>query len=274
MTQTSSQTLTDAEDLPPVTELHLVMRMRGGTTPNRSAAAVPSKRFRIDKNKQAEVVKGMKKIKNSLANAEGTEIDTGEFCKRVRNLKAVRSIETGKLGLMRNDWVVRFAEKRGIVKKKMWSKKCNIRASPKELAELQRCLEQNVLFPKSLSHLVTADRLFRLKNKKAQIEIKDKEVKTNQEGLCGDRAPDRLPKGKRVKSKLKNRRKNSRPEKLAPVGSHSNDGHLYQGFQSSETAIIFSKVGLKEQLLNFCTRGALGRAHTVHVSLLLQLYDC
>ena len=180
----------------------------------------------------------------------------------------------GKLSLMRNDWVVRFAENRGIVKKKMWFKKCNIRASQKELAELQRCLEQKVPYPKSLMHLVTAHRLFRLKNKKALKEKREEKVKMSLGGLCGDTAPGHLPKGAQVKSKLHKHRKNSRPRKLARVGSCSNDGHLYQGFQSNETAIIFSKVGLKEQLLNFCTRGALGRAHTVRVSLLLQLYDC
>jgi hypothetical protein len=127
--------------------------MRGGTTPNRSAAAVPPKRFRIDDNKKAEVAKGMKKIKRSLANAKGTGIDTVEFCKRVRKLKAVRSIEDGKISLMRNDWVVRFAEKQGVVKKKMWSKKRNIRASPEEMAELQRCQELNIPYPKSILHL-------------------------------------------------------------------------------------------------------------------------
>ena len=192
----------------------------------------------------------------------------------MRSLKAVRSIEDGKLSLMRNDWVVRFAENKGIVEKKMWSKKRNIRASPEEMAELQRCQELNIPYPKSIMHLVTADRLFRLKNKKPRKEKREEKVETYQDGLCGDTAPDHLPNGARVKSKLNNYRKNSRPKKLARVGSCSNDGHLYQGFQSNETAIIFSKVGLKEQLLNFCTRGALGRAHTVHVSLLLQLYDC
>ena len=183
---------------------------------------------------------------------------------------------------MRNNWVVRFAQDQDIVKKEMWTKNCNTRATPEQLAELMRCLEQNEPFPKSAIHLVTPDRLFRLKKKTAPKMTKEEKVKMPLGREGGDAAPGHLPlsstshrtmpKGSRVKSQRRKKRKGSRPQKLDRVGSRSNDGHLYQGFQSSETAIIFSKVGLKEQLLDFCTRGALGRAHTVHVSLLL--YDC
>ena len=107
----------------------------------------------------AEIAAGMRKIKGNLAPAEGTKIDTAEFCKRVRKLKAVKSMEAGKLSLMRNNWVVRFAQDQDIVKKEMWTKNCNTRATPEQLAELMRCLEQNEPFPKSFMHLVTPDRL-------------------------------------------------------------------------------------------------------------------
>ena len=65
--QTARQTRTDVEDLPFVKSLHLTMRMRGGTPPNGSAAAVPPKQFRIDFEKTVEVARGMRLIKIALA---------------------------------------------------------------------------------------------------------------------------------------------------------------------------------------------------------------
>jgi hypothetical protein len=149
-------------------------------------------------------------------------------------------MEAGKLSLMRNNWVVRFAQDQDIVKKEMSTKNCNTRATPEQLAELMRCLEQNEPFPKSLMHLVTPDRLFRLKNKTAPKMTKEEEVKMPLGGEGGDTAPSHLPlsstshptmpKEAGVETQHRSKRKRNKPKKLAPAGSRSNHSHLYQGF--------------------------------------------